>query len=75
MVKKLYNKKYRDEFNEFIIEGEHLVEEAYKYGILKELILEEGCNFDLNIETNYITSNVLKYISELSNPPKISKVG
>ena len=41
-IKKLYSKKYRDEFNEFIIEGEHLVEEAYKKGILKELILEEN---------------------------------
>ena len=70
-IKKLYSKKYRDEYNEFLIEGEHLVLEAYKKGILKELILEEGTNFKLDIETNYVTSNVLKYISELSNPSKI----
>ena len=70
-IRKLYNKKYRDEFNEFLIEGEHLVQEAYKKGILKELILEEGTDFKLDVETNYVSSNVLKYISELSNPSKI----
>lgn len=70
-IKKLYTKKYRDEFNEFIIEGEHLVEEAYKKGILKGLILEEGTNFSLDVDTIYVTSNVLKYISDLDNPSKI----
>ena len=70
-IKKLYTKKYRDEYNEFIIEGEHLVLEAYKKGILKELILEENTDFKLDIETSYVTSSVLKYISELSNPSKI----
>ena len=70
-IKKLYTKKYRDEYNEFLIEGEHLVLEAYKKGILKELILEEGTDFKLDIETSYVTSNILKYISELSNPSKI----
>lgn len=70
-IKKLNTKKYRDEFNEFLIEGEHLVKEAYKNGILKELILENGTNFDLDIDTIYVTKNILKYISELDNPPKI----
>ena len=70
-IKKLYTKKYRDEYNEFLIEGEHLVLEAYKNGILKELILEEDTDFKLDIETSYVTSNILKYISELSNPSKI----
>lgn len=70
-IKKLYSKKYRDEFNEFIIEGEHLIEEAYKKGILKELILEENTYFNLDIETTYVSESVLKYISELTNPPKI----
>ena len=70
-IKKLNQKKYRDIYNEFLIEGEHLVQEAYKNGILKELILEEGTNFKLDITTNYVSSNVLKYISELDNPPKV----
>lgn len=70
-IKKLNKKKYRDEFNEFLIEGEHLVLEAYKKGILKELILEEDTDFSLDIDTSYVTSNVLKYISELETPQKI----
>lgn len=70
-IKKLNQKKYRDEFNEFLIEGEHLVLEAYNNGILKELILEEGTDFNLNIDTIYVSDNILKYISDLSNPPKI----
>ena len=39
---KLQKKKYRDLHNEFIVEGEHLVLEAYKTGMLKEVLLEEG---------------------------------
>lgn len=70
-IKKLNSKKYRDEFNEFLIEGEHLILEAYKKGYLKELILLEDTNFNLDIETIYVTKEVLKYISELDNPPKI----
>ena len=63
-IKKLNYKKYRDEFNEFFIEGEHLVEEAYKNGVLKELLLEKNSNFNLNITTNYATNSILKYISK-----------
>lgn len=70
-IKKLNMKKYRDELNEFLIEGEHLVNEAYKKGCLKELILEEGCEFSLPVNTIYVSFNVLKYISDLDNPPKI----
>ena len=70
-IKKLNQKKYRDEFNEFLIEGEHLVLEAYKKGVLKELILEENTKLEIDVKTSYVTSNVLKYISELDNPQKI----
>jgi len=70
-IKKLNTKKYRDEFNEFLIEGEHLVTEAYKKGYLKELILLENTEFSLNINTIYVTNEILKYISDLDNPPKI----
>ena len=34
-LKKLQLKKYRDLEKLFIIEGEHLVEEAYKKGLIK----------------------------------------
>ncbi|MCM1371319.1 MAG: RNA methyltransferase [Clostridium sp.] len=70
-IKKLYEKKYRDLNNKFIVEGEHLVDEAYKNGLLEELILEENVNKKLNVETNYVKHNVLKYISSLETPSNI----
>lgn len=70
-IKKLNNKKYRDELGLFLVEGEHLVLEAYKNNLLQELILEENIDFKLDIETSFVTIDVLKYISELDNPSKI----
>lgn len=70
-IKKLSNKKHRDHEGLFLVEGEHLVEEAYKTGYLKELILKEDSYFKLDIETNYVSENVLKYISELETPQPI----
>ena len=68
-IKKLNQKKYQ--IDNFIVEGEHLVNEAYKKGLLKTLIVEETSDFSLDVETLYVTENVLKYISELDNPQKI----
>lgn len=70
-IKKLNTKKYRDKTNKFLVEGEHLVLEAYKAGCLEELILEQNELFPLDVETNYVTNNVLNYISELETPQKI----
>ena len=70
-IKKLNEKKYRDKLNLFLVEGEHLVLEAYKKGCLIELILDEGVVFPINVETNYVTHNVLKYISTLETPQKM----
>ena len=73
-LRKLNNKKYRDENSLFLIEGEHLVLEAYKNGYLKELLLEENTNLNINVPTNYLTRNVMKFISELDNPSNIMGV-
>lgn len=70
-IKKLNQKKYQDENSLFLVEGEHLVLEAYKSGLLRTLILEENSAFKLDVETMYVTENVLKYISELDNPQKM----
>ena len=70
-IKKLNIKKYRDEIGKFIVEGEHLVLEAYKNGILEEVLLEENTDMNINVPVSYVTKNVLKYISELDNPSKI----
>ena len=70
-IKKLYTKKYRDLENKFIVEGEHLVLEAYKNGLLEELILLENSSFKLDIKISYVTLKVMKYISELDTAPSI----
>lgn len=67
-LKKLNKKKYRDETNLFLVEGEHLVREAYKAGNLKELFVLENKDFTLPVETHYLTSKVLSYITELETP-------
>lgn len=70
-IKKLNSKKYRDKTNLFLVEGEHLVLEAYKKGYLKELFLESDTIFPLDVQTNYLTNNVINYISELETPQNI----
>ena len=63
-LKKLKEKKYRDEEKKFLIEGEHLVLEAYKSGLLEGVIL---CNneIDLDIDKIYVSENVMKSLSDL----------
>ena len=70
-LKKLHTKKYRDETGLFLVEGTHLIEEAYNKGYLKELLLEEGFDYNIEIETNYISKNVLEYLSTLDTPSKM----
>lgn len=70
-ISKLKNKKYRDLTNTYLVEGEHLVEEAYKNNLLIKIILLEDtiCNYD--IEKIYITKEVMKKLTELDTPNKI----
>ena len=63
---KLKEKKYRDSSNTFLIEGQHLVEEAYKAGYLKKLILTED-TYDFDVEKLLVTDKVINSISELNN--------
>lgn len=70
-IKKLNQKKYRDEKGKFLVEGEHLVLEAYKSGCLESLILEEGCSFSLDIEKIYVSKKIINFISELESPSSI----
>ena len=67
-IKKLNTKKYRDETKMYLIEGEHLVREAYENNVLEELILLEDINLNIDVKTNYVTKNVLNFISNLDTP-------
>ena len=65
-IRKLKDKKYRDESNLFLVEGDHLVKEAYKSGNLVKLILTEDI-YDFDVEKLLVSDKVLQSISELNN--------
>lgn len=67
-LKKLKTKKYRDILGKFIIEGEHLINEAYNLGYLEEIYALEDYQCDLDVKVNYVTKEVLKYITDLETP-------
>lgn len=73
-IKKLNQKKYRDKENLFIVEGKHLVLEAYKKHMIKELILEQNEIFPLDVPTIYVTNDIINYISELETPQNIMAI-
>lgn len=68
---KLKQKKYRDLEQKFLIEGEHLVEEAEKSGVLEKIILLENSEYHSNLEKIYVSKNVMKKLSSLDTPPNI----
>ena len=67
-TKKLQNKKYRDQENLFIVEGEHLVKEAFSLSRLELLIVEENYDIDIDIPKMIVSGKVMKYLSELETP-------
>ncbi|MBQ6324136.1 MAG: RNA methyltransferase [Bacilli bacterium] len=71
---KLQQRKYRDFTNTYIIEGEHLVIEAYKAGLVKELILLDGEKVPFDIDYIYVSNEVMKKISTLDTAPTIMAV-
>ena len=71
---KLKEKKYRDSVNAFLVEGEHLFLEAYKAGLIKELILEKDRLFPINVPTTYVTNDIIHKISCLESPSDVMAV-
>lgn len=70
-LSKLKTKKKRDKENLFLVEGSHLVKEAYNSGYLNELFILDGNDFSLPVNINYISMNVLKYLSNVDSPSGI----
>ena len=69
--RKLKKRKYREEYQEFIVEGMHLVLEAFKSGIIEELIMEENEAIPLPCPYVYVTKEVISKISTLDTPSNI----
>ena len=67
-IKKLETKKIRDLEGLYLVEGEHLVYEAYQNKLLQTLIVKDGYPVKLDVDTIYVTDKVLKYLSSLTTP-------
>lgn len=68
----LHEKKNRDKTGMFIIEGDHLVNEALKHDKLLELYVLDGCNFDNSFNNKYIVSkNVMEKMSSNKSIPNV----
>ncbi len=70
--KKLQQKKYREEYGQYIVEGEHLAIEAHKAGVLEELIVSEEYNGELlDVPHTYYSREVMKKVSVMDTPSTI----
>ncbi len=82
-IKKLKDKKYRDQSNEYVIEGIKLVEEAINENAkIKQIVICEECTKTQEISKKlmyeiasfdciYVTENVFNSITEVKNPQGI----
>ena len=68
---KLKDRKYRKKTKKFIVEGMHLVLEAYKKGVIEELILEKDEVLPINLPTVYVTNEIIHKISDLESPSNV----
>ncbi|MBR5662474.1 MAG: RNA methyltransferase [Bacilli bacterium] len=69
---KLQTKKYRDEERKFLVEGDHLVSEAYKTNNLIEIFAVEDVLVTFaDIPVTYVTKEVMKKISEQTSSTNI----
>lgn len=68
---KLIQKKERDKTNLFLVEGDHMVKEAYNANVLQELFILEGieCPIQFNYET--VTQQVLNKLSNQNSNSKM----
>ena len=76
-VKSLSEKKYRDEYEEYVVEGIKLVNEAIeeKLNIKKILICKELCIKEFDFENiEYVSEQVFKYISDTETPQGVMAI-
>lgn len=74
-VRKLLTKKERLKANQFLIEGEHLIEEALKWNAnILEIFVLENSEFNFELKTTVVTQDVMKSLSTLVTPPGIIAV-
>lgn len=71
-INKLKEKKYRDLTGSFLIEGEHLVYEAIKGNLVKELIILDGEDFySDSVPITFVSREVMKKLSSMESYPNV----
>ena len=68
-INKLKNSKLMNEDRKFIVEGKHLVEEAYKNNILLETISTSDTTY--NVPNTIVSNNIMNYVSILKSKTDI----
>lgn len=71
LCRKLQKKKYRDDYKLFIVEGLHLALEAFRAGVLEELILEEHEEIPFPSPYSYVSKEVMSKISTMDTPSTV----
>ncbi len=72
-VKELVKLKNNKDKEVFLVENEHLVNEALNLNLVKEIITTENIQIN-NIKTTKVTKEIMKKISNLENPQNIIAV-
>lgn len=67
---KLKQKKYRQKEKQFLVEGRHLVEEAYLAGYLRMVLYLDDLPYD-DIEAYKVTSEIIDKLSDVKNNQNI----
>ena len=68
---KLKQKKYRDLEELFMIEGYHLVNEALKNNLIKEIIVKEGNTNKYNADMYYVTKEIMTKLSDVESVSEV----
>lgn len=70
-LSKLKDKKYLEKSDVFLVEGKHLVEEAYKNGCLKQILSDDESLFIEGVDCVKVTYDIIKKITDTVNPQNI----
>ena len=85
-IKKLKEKKYRDEYGEYTVEGLKLIKEAFQENAnIKYIVVCDGCDNSEMIESHlkyemaridfiYVPQNIFKMISDVEHPQGVLAV-
>ena len=85
-IKRLKEKKYRDEYGEYVVEGLKLIKEALQENAdIKHIVVCDGCDNSEMIESHlkyemarldfiYVPQNIFKLLSDVENPQGVLAV-